>query len=279
MGAAVPPEPRRGVTCLPHALDAPALQATRPPFYLRLVDPRRARSRLEVVVVDHDSIVRRAIVGALAEGDITTVGDTALGREGVQLVARLAPAVVIVDPELPDIAGLDFISAVRQTAPNTAILLLTTVDDDDFAIRALREGASGFLSKRFSLDALARIVRSVGAGEAVVTRALTMRLIERLRAMPETGAGLRPVRSTLSSREWEVLDLICAGAGTREIALDLDLSIETVRSHVKRILRKLGAHTREEAAEMAARMLAERALPEPEDPHPMVGVTRRFTRR
>ena len=216
---------------------------------------------------------------ALEENGITTVGDTALGREGIEMAARLRPAVVIVDPELPDIAGLDFVAALRHTAPGTAILLLTTVEDDDFAIRALREGASGFLSKRFSLDALARIVRSVGAGEAVVTRALTMRLIERLRAMPETGAGLRPVRSALSSREWEVLDLICAGAGTRDIARDLELSVETVRSHVKRILRKLGAHTREEAAEMAARMLAEREMPEPEESRGMVGATRRFTRR
>lgn len=244
------------------------------------MDPRPpSRPPLNVVVVDHDAIVRRAIVSALAEGDITTVADTASGRDGVRLAAELAPTVLIVDPELPDIAGLDFIAAMRRDAPHTAILLLTTVEDDEFAIRALREGASGFLSKRFSLDALARIVRSIGSGEAVVTRSLTMRLIERLRAMPETGAGLRPVRSALSSREWEVLDLICAGAGTREIALDLELSVETVRSHVKRILRKLGAHTREEAAEMAARMLAERALPESGEPHGGVGTSTRFIRR
>lgn len=238
-----------------------------------------SRPPLNVVVIDHDAIVRRAIVSALAEGDILTVAETASGREGVRSAADLAPAVVIVDPELPDIAGLDLIAALRRDAPRTAILLLTTVEDDEFAIRALREGASGFLSKRFSLDALARIVRSISSGEAVVTRALTMRLIERLRAMPETGAGLRPVRSALSSREWEVLDLICAGAGTREIAVDLELSVETVRSHVKRILRKLGAHTRDEAAEIAARMLSERALPDSGEFHGAMGTTKRFTRQ
>jgi two-component system nitrate/nitrite response regulator NarL len=97
--------------------------------------------------------------------------------------------------------------------------------------------------------------------------------------MPETGAGLRPVRSALSSREWEVLDLICAGIGTRGIAADLGLSVETVRSHVKRILRKLGAHSREEAAHMAAQMLAHRAVPVGGDQDRLEREERRFTRR
>lgn len=234
---------------------------------------------LEVIVVDHDPIVRRAVVSTLSHGGIDTIADVAFGREGARLAIELTPTVVIVDPELPDMPGLEFVRLVHQAVTRTAILLLTSVVDDEFAIRALRLGAAGYLSKGFSLEALPRIVRSIGAGEAVVTRSLTMRLVERLRETPEAGAGLRPVRSTLSPREWEVLDLICSGAGTREIAVDLELSVETVRSHVKRILRKLGAHSREEAAEIAARMLADRTT--------LVGSAllrpdrggRRFTRR
>jgi len=217
--------------------------------------------KLQIVVVDHDTIVRRALVSVLSNSDIDVIADTALGREGVRLATELAPAVVMVDPELPDMAGLEFVRSVHRAAPRVAVLLLSSLEEDEFAIQALRAGASGFLSKRFSLEALPRIVRSLAAGEAVVTRALTMRLVERLRHVPETGAGLRPVRSKLSSREWEVLDLICAGAGTREIAENLELSVETVRSHVKRILRKLGAHSRGEAADIAAHMLADRAVP------------------
>jgi NarL family two-component system response regulator LiaR len=247
--------------------------------YGRRVDSRPSRSGPSVVVIDHDTIVRRAVVAALDEGGIDALADTALGREGVRLAAELAPSVVIVDPELPDMMGIDFVRSVHRVAPAVAILLLSSLDDDELAIRALREGANGYLSKRLSLEILPRIVRSMAAGEAVVTRKLTMRLVERLREVPETGAGLRPVRSALSSREWEVLDLICAGIGTRGIAADLELSVETVRSHVKRILRKLGAHSREEAAGMAAQMLAHRTVPIEEEPDELGHEARRFTRR
>ena len=230
-------------------------------------------------MVDHDTIVRRAVVAALGEGGIEAIADTASGRDGVRMATELAATVVIVDPELPDMTGIEFVRSVQNSSPTIAILLLSSLDDDELAIRALREGANGFLSKRLSLEILPRIVRSLAGGEAVVTRRLTMRLVERLREMPETGAGLRPVRSALSSREWEVLDLICAGVGTRGIAADLGLSIETVRSHVKRILRKLGAHSREEAARMAAQMLAHRTVPSDDEPDECGSEARRFTRR
>jgi NarL family two-component system response regulator LiaR len=243
------------------------------------VDPRPSRSGLSVVVVDHDTIVRRAVVAALGEGGIEPIADTASGLDGVRMATELAATVVIVDPELPDMTGIEFVRSMRRAAPEIAILLLSSLEDDELAIRALREGANGFLSKRLSLEILPRIVRSLAGGEAVVTRRLTMRLVERLREMPETGTGLRPVRSALSSREWEVLDLICAGAGTREIAADLGLSVETVRSHVKRILRKLGAHSREEAAQMAAQMLAHRSVPTEDQPDELGSEERRFTRR
>jgi DNA-binding NarL/FixJ family response regulator len=247
--------------------------------YGRTVDPRPSRSGPSVVVVDHDTIVRRAVVSALVEGGVQTLADTALARDGIRLATELAPDVIVVDPELPDMTGLEFVRSVRRAAPGVAILLLSSLDDDELAIRALREGANGYLSKRISLEILPRIVRSLAGGEAVVTRKLTMRLVERLREMPETGAGLRPVRSALSSREWEVLDLICAGTGTRGIAADLGLSVETVRSHVKRILRKLGAHSREEAARMAAQMLAHRAVPAEEEPGRLGREEPRFMRR
>jgi DNA-binding NarL/FixJ family response regulator len=231
-----------------------------------------------VLVVDDDVVARRRVAAALGRGAIYAVADASRGRDGIRLATGFAPAVVIVDPELPDMGGLEFVQDMHEVAPQVRILVLTTRDDEDFAISLLRAGASGYLSKSLSFDILPRVVRSIAAGEAVVTRSLTMRLIERLRQSRESGTGLRPVRSALTSREWEVLDLICAGAGTRDIAHDLDLSIETVRSHIKRILRKLGAHSRGEAAEIAELMLADVALAE--DPE-IEGLDRsepRFTR-
>jgi DNA-binding NarL/FixJ family response regulator len=212
-----------------------------------------------VLVVDEDPIVRRAVVGALGnDPGLSIVGDTADGDEGVRLALELSPDVVVLDPRLRLTSGLESVREIHDQDPSIGILLFSSTEDEEVAIRALRLGASGFLSKRTGLEALPRIVQSVARGEAVLTRTMTMRLIERLREVPEMGGGLRPVRSPLSSREWEVLDLMCAGGSTRSIAEDLELSIETVRSHVKRILRKLGAHSRAEAVELAAKLIDER---------------------
>ena len=120
-----------------------------------------------------------------------------------------------------------------------------------FAAGTLSSGASGFLPKTVSLETLPRAVRAAAAGEAVVTRRLTAELIDRLRRSSPDGTGLRPVRSELTSREWEVLDLLCRQLSTDEIADTLVLSHETVRSHVKNILRKLGVRSRKEAIEVA----------------------------
>jgi DNA-binding NarL/FixJ family response regulator len=105
-----------------------------------------------------------------------------------------------------------------------------------------------------SIESVGRALRSVASGEAAVSRSLTSYLIEQLRYTTENGRGMRPVKSPLTTREWEVLDLICAGDSTREISAKLFLSEDTVYSHTKSILRKLGVHSRAEAVEAAARL-------------------------
>jgi len=125
----------------------------------------------------------------------------------------------------------------------------------------LRAGASGFLAKSVGVDALPRALRGAKAGEAVVSRRMAMRVIEGLRKVREDGSGMRPVRSRLTSREWEVLDLLCDGRSTEDVADTLVLSAETVRSHVKNVLRKLGVSSRREAVEAARRMRAEMIVP------------------
>ena len=116
----------------------------------------------------------------------------------------------------------------------------------------LRAGASGFLCKSVGVDALPRALRCARDGEAVVSRALTMRLIEGMRRVREDGSGMRPIRSPLTPREWEVLDLLCQERSTDEIADTLVLSVETVRSHIKSVLRKLGVRSRQEAVKAAS---------------------------
>ena len=116
---------------------------------------------------------------------------------------------------------------------------------------ALRCGAAGFLSKDVDIGALPRALRGITDGEAAISRELTMRVIERFRRVRTDGAGLRPVQSVLSGREWEVLDHLCSGASTDDIADALVLSTETVRSHIKNILRKLRVSSRAEAIAVA----------------------------
>jgi two-component system, NarL family, response regulator LiaR len=212
---------------------------------------------LSIVVVDGDPLAVRAITRTLAaEPDLKVVGTALEPADGLALVLRTAPDVVVLDVGPRDDEGLDLLQALCAAAPQPAVMVLSTLDDDQLALRCLRMGACGFLAKTVSIEVLPRIVRAVARGEAVLTRALTTKLVHRLREVPESDVGLRPVRSALSSREWEVLDLLRAGAGTRAIAEELEMAPETVRTHVKRILRKLDAHSREEAAERARQLVA-----------------------
>jgi DNA-binding NarL/FixJ family response regulator len=151
--------------------------------------------------------------------------------------------------------GIDGIAATRQIVsqtPDVRVVMLTSSDSEDVGLLTLRAGASGFLCKSVGVDALPRALRCARDGEAVVSRQLTMRLIEGMRRVREDGAGMRPIRSPLTPREWEVLDLLCQERSTDDIADTLVLSVETVRSHIKSVLRKLGVRSRQEAIKAAA---------------------------
>ena len=138
--------------------------------------------------------------------------------------------------------------------PEQLIVILTSSDDQEMGMLGLRAGAVGFLSKQFEIEMLPQALRGALDGEAVISRRLGRRLIEHVRRQPEGAVGLRPVKSPLTPREWEVIDLLVTGKTTDQIADTLVLSAETVRSHVKNILRKLNARSREEAVATAQRM-------------------------
>ena len=121
-------------------------------------------------------------------------------------------------------------------------------------MRGLRAGAAGFLSKNMELASLPRALRGALEGEAAISRRLAMQLVQHYRTAPTGGMGLRPVRSKLTAREWEVLDLLTGGATTDDVARLLVLSNETVRSHLKNLYRKLEVRSREEAVEAAGRL-------------------------
>jgi two-component system, NarL family, response regulator LiaR len=190
----------------------------------------------------------------LTDTDFELVGGTASADAAMQLVRERAPHVALVDVILENGDGLEVAERIGREAPDTRVIVLAATDDEAKALRALRGGARGYLRKDIELEALPRAVRGVLAGEAAVSRHLTMRVIDELRRAPAMGPGIRPTVSELTPREWQVLDLLTTGASTTDIAVDLVLSPETVLTHVKNILKKLGVHSRRDAIKQAERL-------------------------
>jgi two-component system, NarL family, response regulator LiaR len=222
------------------------------------VDDQEARGTeqtpLRVIVADDDPIARRSIKQALAQPGIVVIAEAHDGREAVELCLHYKPDLVLMDVVMPVLDGIQATKRIIEQNPNQLVVILTSSDEEEFGFVGLRAGAAGFLSKDVDIDVLPQAVRGAANGEAVISRHLGMRLVEHLRKAPEPSTGMRPVKSPLTPREWEIIDLLCEEASTDEIARDLVLSTETVRSHVKNILRKLDVRSREQAVAVAEAM-------------------------
>jgi DNA-binding NarL/FixJ family response regulator len=215
-------------------------------------DPTPAQ-RLRLIIADPDPLARRAIRDALSvESGFVVSAEAKDGIEAVELAVHYRPELVLMEVALPMLDGIDACAQIVTRAPGVRVVMLSVPQSRETALRALRAGASGFLSKSMSMASVGRALRSAANGEVAVSRSLTTYLIEQLRYTTENGRGMRPVRSPLTTREWEVLDLICAGDSTRDISTKLFLSEDTVYSHTKSILRKLGVHSRAEAIAAAS---------------------------
>jgi DNA-binding NarL/FixJ family response regulator len=217
---------------------------------------RTSDPRLRAVIADDDPFARRVIKSALTESGVLVIAEARNGREAVELALYYRPDVVVLDIVMPELDGILATRQILKAIPDQLVIALTGVadEDDELGLLALRAGAAGFLSKDVDIDALPRTLEGLRAGEAAISRRMTRRLIEQLRSAPEGSSGMRPVKSPLTAREWEVIDLLKATRSTDEIAADLVLATETVRSHVKNILRKLEVRSREDAVAAADRM-------------------------
>jgi DNA-binding NarL/FixJ family response regulator len=164
------------------------------------------------------------------------------------------PDVVLMDVVMPELDGIAALREIIDQAPDQLVIILTGSKDADLGLIGLRAGAAGHLTKDLEIDSLPRVIAGALAGEAAISRQMTMRLVEHLRQIPEHAVGVRPVKSRLTSREWEVLDLLAERLTNDEIAQRLVLSTETVRTHLKNVFKKLEVKSREEAVEAAGRM-------------------------
>lgn len=209
---------------------------------------------LRAIVADDDTFVRRIVKETLQSAGITVIAEARTGREAVELVLHYRPDVVLMDVVMPELDGIAATRRILKELPDQAVVLLTGSDDEDLVILGLRAGAVGFLTKDLHLEGLPRALAGAVSGEGVISRVLARRLIGHVRKVPELGSGMRPITSPLTGREWEVVDLLTAGKSTEEMAEALVISTETVRSHVKSILKKLKVSSRAEAVVIAERM-------------------------
>jgi DNA-binding NarL/FixJ family response regulator len=209
---------------------------------------------VKVLIVDDQIMVREGfsvLLGAMP--DIEVVGEAVNGREAVAQVAALRPDVVLMDIRMPEMNGIEATREIVAADADAKVLVLTTFDLDEYVYQALRAGASGFLLKDASARQLAEGVRVVAAGEALLAPTVTKRLITEFAKAPENQT--RPAASArigeLTERETEVLVLIAQGLSNAEIADHLVVAESTIKTHVSRVLVKLGLRDRTQAAVFA----------------------------
>ena len=201
---------------------------------------------IRVLIADDQALVRDGFGMILdAQDDIEVVGNAADGHEAVEQARSLSPDVILMDIRMP---GLDGIEATRRLSADAAggprVLMLTTFDQNEYVYEAMKAGASGFLLKDVRREELVGAVRTVAAGDAMLAPALTRRLIEDFVRRPMPGAAAPDALAGLTERELEVVRLVARGRSNAEIAGELVVSDATVKTHVARILSKLGLRDR-----------------------------------
>lgn len=211
--------------------------------------PPGAPASLRVAVVDDQSLVRTGLRLILeSEPGIEVVGEAGDGREAIEMVRRLRPAVVLMDIQMPVLDGLE---ATRvMTADGVRVVILTTFERDDYILEAIRAGASGFLLKNAPPEELVAAVRVVAEGDALLSPSVTRRVLERMAgSTPEPALAAR--LDELTERELEVLRHMAVGRSNAEIAAELIVGEATVKTHVSRVLMKLALRDRVQAVVFA----------------------------
>jgi DNA-binding NarL/FixJ family response regulator len=215
-----------------------------------LTDPAPA---IRVLLVDDQPLLRtgfRMVLGS--EPDLVVVGEAGDGIEGVDLARRLLPDVVLMDIRMPRMDGVAATKAIVEAALPVRVLILTTFELDEYVVGGLRAGASGFLSKDVPAEDLIEAIRTVAAGEAVVSPRILRRLLDKFAdRLPDPSATPPPALDSLTDREQEVLVHIARGFSNAEIARELFVSETTVKTHVGHVLTKLGLRDRVQAVVLA----------------------------
>jgi DNA-binding NarL/FixJ family response regulator len=205
---------------------------------------------IRVLVADDQSMVRAGFRMLLSgEDDIEVVAEASNGLEAVEKAARFRPTVVLMDIRMPELDGLEATRRILAADPDARVLVLTTFDLDEYVYEALRAGASGFVLKDEPPEQLLAAIRIVARGDALLSPAVTKRVIERFTRLPRP-APPRQV-GELTERELDVFRLICRGLSNAEIGRELYIGETTVKTHITHLLQKLGLRDRVQAVVLA----------------------------
>ncbi|HLS74010.1 MAG TPA: response regulator transcription factor [Actinomycetaceae bacterium] len=204
---------------------------------------------VRVVIADDQTLMRQGLRSLLEiSEEVAVVGEAANGDEALDRVAELAPDVLLLDLRMPGRDGIATLEALRERGSEVPVLVLTTFDDDELVLRALRAGARGYLLKDVALAELVGAIRTLTAGETLVQPALTDRLLRGIGTQPQPDDFAHlPTPEPLTPRETEVLRLLASGFTNREIAEALFLAEGTVKNHISTVLAKLGVKDRTRA--------------------------------
>jgi two-component system, NarL family, response regulator LiaR len=205
---------------------------------------------IKVLIADDHKLFRQGLISLMRtrEDLVEVVGEAASGVEAVELVGRLAPDVVLMDIYMPEGDGLQALSVIRQRYPQVQVVILTSSEKDGHLYEAVQLGAAGYLLKSLDSDELFSMLDGVARGEAAMSRAMAARLLKGLARQPQ---GVEATGDILTDREIEVLKLVASGRSNPQIADELFITVNTVKSHLKNILAKLKLDNRTQVAAYA----------------------------